>query len=85
MRRRPHAFKVVYTIKLDGDQLRTDMRVNNTGHEPFQFNASLHSYFGVADIETAAVQGLQGLEYLDRVGRGQAGGCGRRASMVYSF
>ena len=48
---RPHAFKAVYTVTLHGEQLRTDFRVLNTGDQPFDFTAALHSYFEVLDIE----------------------------------
>ncbi|KAI3431861.1 hypothetical protein D9Q98_010612 [Chlorella vulgaris] len=63
----PNSFKAEYTVSLVGDALTTRLVVTNTGDAPFAFNASLHSYFGVADVETATVRGLQGLEYLDRV------------------
>ncbi|EFN55380.1 hypothetical protein CHLNCDRAFT_35636 [Chlorella variabilis] len=63
----PHAFKAEYTVVLDGEVLRTRLAVTNTDDKPLEFTASLHSYFGVADVETANVRGLQGLEYLDRV------------------
>lgn len=48
--------------------LPPSLQVHNTGDQAFEFTASLHSYFGVTDIDAAAVRGLQGLEYLDRVG-----------------
>ncbi|PSC73084.1 glucose-6-phosphate 1-epimerase [Micractinium conductrix] len=63
----PHAFKAEYTVTLDDEVLRTKLTVTNNGDKPFEFTASLHSYFGVDDVETANVRGLEGLEYLDRV------------------
>ncbi|CAK0757552.1 hypothetical protein CVIRNUC_002550 [Coccomyxa viridis] len=63
----PHAFKAVYTVTLHGEQLRTDLRILNTGDQPFDFTAALHSYFEVLDIEVAKVRGLQGLTFLDKV------------------
>jgi glucose-6-phosphate 1-epimerase len=63
----PHSFKAVYTVRLEGETLHTLLEVTNTGDSEFDFTASLHSYFGIDDIETANVRGLQGLEYLDRV------------------
>ncbi|CAL8466860.1 g6396 [Coccomyxa elongata] len=63
----PHAFKAVYTVTLHEEQLRTDLRVMNTGDAPFDFTAALHTYIEVLDIEVAKVRGLQGLTYLDKV------------------
>lgn len=65
---RPHSFKIAYSVALHGELLRTDMRVLNTGDTPFDFTAALHSYIEVLDVEKAAVRGLKGLEYLDKVG-----------------
>jgi glucose-6-phosphate 1-epimerase len=66
----PHAFKVVYSVSLHGEALRTDMRVMNTGDKPFEFTSALHTYFEVLDVEKAKVGGLKGLEYLDKVANG---------------
>lgn len=57
----------MYTVSLEGEELHTKMVVHNTGDKAFDFTGSLHTYFGVADIESAAVGGLKGVEYLDRV------------------
>lgn len=63
----PHSFKVVYSITLHGELLKTDMRVVNTGDSAFDFTAALHTYFEVAGVENAKVVGLKGLDYLDKV------------------
>ena len=65
---RPHKFKVVYSVALHGETLRTDLRVLNTDDKPLDFTAALHSYIEVLDVEKAGVRGLQGLDYLDKVG-----------------
>ncbi|WPT18154.1 hypothetical protein PSENEW3_00006155 [Picochlorum sp. SENEW3] len=62
----PHDFMVAYSISLHGETLKTDMRVLNKGSEAFDFTAALHSYFEVAGVENARVNGLKGLEYLDK-------------------
>eukprot|EP00889_Picochlorum_renovo_P005160 jgi/Picre1/32190/NNA_007536.t1 len=62
----PHDFMVAYSISLHGETLKTDMRVLNKGSEAFDFTAALHSYFEVAGVENAKVNGLKGLEYLDK-------------------
>ena len=66
---RPYAFKAVYSVSLHGEKLRTDFRVFNTGDKPFEFTAALHTYFEVADVSKAKVNGLQNLKYLDKVSR----------------
>jgi len=63
----PHKFKVVYTITLHGETLKTEFRVINTDDKPFDFAAALHTYFEVAHIDKARVTGLKGLTYLDKV------------------
>ena len=50
---------------LCGGHARTAMRQQKYATSVFSLH---HSYFGIEDIETANVRGLQGLEYLDRVG-----------------
>lgn len=50
---RPHAFKAVYTVTLHGEQLRTDFHVHNTGDQPFEFTAALHTYIEVLNIEVS--------------------------------
>lgn len=67
----PTKFKVVYTITLHGEELRTDFRVINTDDKPFEFTAALHTYFEVLGIDKAAVKGLQGLKYLDKAADGK--------------
>lgn len=57
----PHAFKVVYSITLHGDLLKTDMRVMNTGDSTFDFTGALHTYLEVDGVEKAKVMGLKGL------------------------
>jgi hypothetical protein len=47
----PHSFKAVYTVRLEGETLHTLLEVTNTGDSEFDFTASLHSYFGIDDIE----------------------------------
>ena len=65
--RRPHAFKVVYTVSLHGEALRTAFTVHNADADgAFDFTGAMHSYFEVLDINVAKVRGLQGLTWLDK-------------------
>lgn len=63
----PHPFKVAYSISLHGEELKTEFRVVNEGESDLEFTGALHSYFEVVHVEKAKVEGLQGLEYLDKV------------------
>ena len=42
-------------MTLHGEQLRTDLHVHNTGDQPFDFTAALHTYIEVLDIEVRCV------------------------------
>jgi glucose-6-phosphate 1-epimerase len=56
----------VYAVTLHGETLKTDFRVINTGDQPFNFTAALHSYIEVLGIDKAKVRG--GLGGLGSVG-----------------
>ncbi|KAJ9513908.1 hypothetical protein QJQ45_020994, partial [Haematococcus lacustris] len=62
----PFKFKAVYTATLQGEALRTQLRVINTDSQAFEFTAALHSYIEVLHIGQAKVRGLKGLTYLDK-------------------
>eukprot|EP00963_Diacronema_lutheri_P003714 scaffold287_cov337-Pavlova_lutheri.AAC.77 len=62
-----YPFKLVYEVTLHNEKLMTDMRVVNTGAESFTFTAALHTYLEVAGVRNAAVKGLRGLKFLDKV------------------
>ena len=60
----PHDFALELTAAL-GHELTLTMRVTNRDAAPISFGCGLHSYFRVADVRTAQVEGLQGLRYRD--------------------
>ena len=62
----PHDFAAELTVTL-GTELTLALRVTNPGSAPLAFTAGYHSYFRVADVRTARVEGLQGLRYRDKV------------------
>ncbi len=71
----PFRFRVVHRITF-GAVLRMDLEVHNDGTEPFTFEEALHTYFRVRDIGRVSVTGVEGCEYLDKVGgrrRGREG------------
>ena len=64
----PYQFKVEYTISLENDgKLECSFKVINTGHEAFAYQVLLHTYFKVNDIADVKVEGLNGVEYTDKV------------------
>ena len=62
----PHKFLAEYTISLD-ETLRTELRITNTGDTDFSFQAALHSYFSIADIERVAISDLSTVTYIDKL------------------
>jgi D-hexose-6-phosphate mutarotase len=63
----PHASVVRNTITV-GQELEVELATTNTGAAPFQLGQALHTYFTVGDIRRTTVAGLEGCEYLDKVG-----------------
>ncbi|MES1176993.1 MAG: D-hexose-6-phosphate mutarotase [Myxococcales bacterium] len=50
-----------------GQTLGMEFEVLNRSSQAFTFEEALHSYFAVSDVKAAAVRGLQGARYLDKV------------------
>lgn len=65
----PFRFVAELTVEL-AEMLTVSLRVTNTGDSPFSFTAALHNYFSVGNVQLAAVQGLSGLVYIDKVQSG---------------
>jgi len=61
-----HAFDLELVLTV-GATLSIALISRNTGDQPFTLTDALHSYFCVADIVQASVQGLDGCDYLDKV------------------
>ncbi len=61
----PHPFRLTLEFKL-GSSLEIVWKVRNTGRGRFQFEQALHPYFPVADIHSASVHGLHGIDYVDK-------------------
>jgi glucose-6-phosphate 1-epimerase len=58
-----HAFRLDLRVTVGGPRLRLALDVTNTGPQPFEFTAALHTYLRVDDIATVSVEGLEGLAY----------------------
>ncbi|MGE0310827.1 MAG: D-hexose-6-phosphate mutarotase [Lautropia sp.] len=63
----PRRFALRLGVALSGERLTLALCVHNTGDEPFDFSAALHTYFSVSDIASVRVTGLEGLAFDDKV------------------
>jgi len=59
----PHPFEAEFGIEVGGAELRVALAVTNTGEAALTFTVALHTYLGVADLDGAAVEGLQGVAF----------------------
>jgi glucose-6-phosphate 1-epimerase len=65
-----HAFEAELRVAL-GDALTVALAVRNTGADAFGFTCALHNYFRVEDVRRAAVLGLRGVRFHDKVAGGE--------------
>lgn len=63
----PHPFLLSYTLSLTAKALTTSLRIENTGEQPFEAQALLHTYLRVKDIGRVGVHGYHGKSFLDKV------------------
>lgn len=49
-----------------GNALEQTLETTNTGRVPLTFTQALHSYFRVSDVASVRVEGLDGLQFLDK-------------------
>lgn len=66
----PHEFQLRYSITL-GAELTMEFAVTNRSSEPFRYEEALHTYFTVSDVQSVRLEGLQNLEYIDKVDGGK--------------
>lgn len=66
----PHAFAARLHVALPGDALEVSLEIKNTGETPFLFNAALHTYLRVHDLDDVTLEGLQGCDYEDSTAGG---------------
>jgi glucose-6-phosphate 1-epimerase len=62
----PTAFTLRYRVTV-GEALHLALEVANTSAAPFTFEAALHTYLAVGDVEAVAVTGLEHTTYIDKV------------------
>ena len=63
-------FHAVYDVTV-GERLTMALTVSNTGDRPLTYEAALHTYFHVGDVERTLVQGLEDATYLDNTRPGE--------------
>ena len=63
----PHAFEATFRVTV-GSSLVMALEVVNAGSHPFTFEEALHTYFAVRDVRGIEIRGLEGGDYLDKVG-----------------
>ncbi|MBC3873156.1 D-hexose-6-phosphate mutarotase [Undibacterium flavidum] len=63
----PHVFRAEMMVTVAEQSLQLDFSVVNNGDSELRFQAALHSYFRVQDIQQTRVHGLGGLNYRDTV------------------
>lgn len=51
-----------------GKSLRVELVTANTGSQPFELGEALHTYLQISDVANMTIRGLEGCEYLDKVG-----------------
>jgi|SRR5665213_486218 glucose-6-phosphate 1-epimerase len=62
----PHRFRAELSVEL-AEMLTVSLVIRNSGDSKFSFTAALHNYLAVTDVQQAAVEGLSGLVYIDKV------------------
>ena len=57
-------FRATYDVEI-GERIAMTLTVTNDGDEPLTYEAALHTYLHVGDVERIAVHGLESCDYLD--------------------
>lgn len=63
----PHASSAQLEITV-GAALRVELVTRNNGTAPFVLGEALHTYFHISDLANMKITGLEGCDYLDKVG-----------------
>ena len=67
-----HAFELRQTVALGPDgALIITLACRNTGAKAFSFTEALHTYLHVDDVRQVAIEGLAGVEYIDKMDAGR--------------
>ena len=64
----PNKFQALYKVTLDAKKLNCELTVKNTDSKAWDFQAALHTYFHVNDIDKCEVKGaFKGAPHLNRM------------------
>ncbi|GAB1234617.1 D-hexose-6-phosphate mutarotase [Ferrigenium sp. UT5] len=63
----PYACSAQLEVTVD-KSLRVELVTTNTGQEAFELGEALHTYFQISDVANMTLRGLEGCEYMDKVG-----------------
>lgn len=63
----PHTFTLRFTVTPLARGFTSELSVENTGSEAFEFQALQHTYHALTAAEGARVEGLEGVSYLDKL------------------
>ncbi len=66
----PADFELVFRATF-GAELKLELVATNTAATPCRFEEAIHSYFRLGQIEKAQLQGLTGVQYLDKTDAGR--------------
>lgn len=64
----PYPFEAQVAARLT-DELEVSLTVHNTGPSPLDYEAALHTYVHVGDVQAITIEGLDGVGYWDKVTR----------------
>jgi D-hexose-6-phosphate mutarotase len=73
----PHKSRVELNVVV-GRSLKASLTTSNLGDSAITIGEALHTYFQIGDIADIKVLGLDGCEYVDKVGVDKVGGVARR-------
>ena len=63
----PHPSSVQIEMTI-GKTLRIELVTHNSGKQAFTLGEALHTYFHISDVAQMTLRGLEGCDYLDKVG-----------------
>ena len=66
----PNDFEIRHIVTF-GPSLEMVLQVRNTSPNAFKFEEALHTYFALGDVRRSTVEGLGGVEFIDKVQGGE--------------
>jgi glucose-6-phosphate 1-epimerase len=63
----PYSYVADLRVTFTPEYLQVELTITNADRTPFTFEEALHTYLAVSDARQISIEGLDGVEYLDRV------------------